>query len=101
VAEAMAQLADEVDWVLLGHCPDGLRKPFREIHPPVAIADYPAALAALNLDVAIAPLEINAFNEAKSNLKLLEYGALGYPVVCSDIVPYQGPLPVTRVANRP
>jgi GT2 family glycosyltransferase/glycosyltransferase involved in cell wall biosynthesis len=101
VAEVMAQLADEVDWVLLGHCPDGLRKQFREIHPPVAIADYPGTLAALNLDVAIAPLEINAFNEAKSNLKLLEYGALGYPVVCSDIVPYQGTLPVTRVANRP
>ena len=55
----------------------------------------------LALDLAIAPLEINAFNEAKSNLKLLEYGILGYPVICTDILPYQGDFPVTRVPNKP
>jgi hypothetical protein len=31
-------------------------------------------MASLNLDLAIAPLEINPFNESKSNLRLLEYG---------------------------
>jgi hypothetical protein len=25
---------------------------------------------------------------------------LGYPVICSDITPYQGDFPVVRVANR-
>jgi glycosyltransferase involved in cell wall biosynthesis len=97
--DVIRNLSDEVDWVFLGFCPDALRPFVREFHPPVAIKDYPAALARLGLDIAIAPLAANAFNEAKSNLKLLEYGALGYPVVCSNVLPYQGNLPVVRVAN--
>jgi len=55
-------------------------------------------LARLNLDLAIAPLEDNSFNEAKSNLRLLEYGILGWPVICSDVYSYRG-APVTCVAN--
>jgi hypothetical protein len=64
------------------------------------LANYPEKLASLDLDLAIAPLEHNSFNEAKSNLRLLEYGVLGYPVICTDIVPYQGDLPVVRLKNR-
>jgi hypothetical protein len=62
--------------------------------------EYPAKLASLNLDLAVAPLEIHPFNEAKSNLRLLEYGVMGWPVVCTDIHPYQN-APVKRVANEP
>ncbi len=47
------------------------------------------ALKALDLDLAIAPLEYNRFNECKSHLKLLEFSALGVPVVCTNIYPYQ------------
>jgi hypothetical protein len=36
----------------------------------------------------LAPLEDNTFNQCKSNLRLLEYGACGFPVVCS-VRPYQ------------
>ena len=92
-------LADEVEWVFFGMCPEQLR-PYVEYHEPVPIGEYPAKLASLNLDLAIAPLEIHAFNEAKSHLKLLEYGILGYPVICTDITPYQGTYPVTRLKNR-
>ncbi len=60
----------------------------------------PAALAKLDLDLALAPVEQNLFNECKSNLRLLEYGACGFPVICSDLVCYRGALPVTRVKNR-
>ncbi|MEJ2712487.1 MAG: hypothetical protein P8014_04805 [Acidihalobacter sp.] len=45
-------------------------------------------------------LEDVPFNHAKSHLRLLEYGILGYPVVCSDLTPYRGDFPVTRVRNR-
>lgn len=93
------ELAEEVDWILLGSCPSLLRPYIRELHDLVDIKDYPAKLASLNLDLAIAPLEINSFNEAKSHLKLLEYGIQGYPVICTDIVPYQGDYPVRRVRN--
>ncbi|HBO4144623.1 TPA: O-antigen biosynthesis protein, partial [Pseudomonas aeruginosa] len=64
------------------------------------IERYPRALAALDLDLALAPVEQNLFNECKSNLRLLEYGACGFPVVCSDVRCYQDDLPVTRVKNR-
>ncbi|WP_278452773.1 glycosyltransferase [Stutzerimonas kunmingensis] len=99
IVDVVRELAAEVDWVFMGMCPEPL-KPYVEFVPGAAIESYPRLLASLNLDLAIAPLEQNLFNERKSNLRLLEYGACGFPVVCSDIRPYQGDLPVTRVRNR-
>jgi GT2 family glycosyltransferase len=92
--------SEEVDWVFFGMCPDSLRRFIAEYHEWAPLQDYPRKLASLDLDLAVAPLEHNPFNEAKSNLRLLEYGVLGYPVVCTDILPYQCGLPVVRVANR-
>jgi O-antigen biosynthesis protein len=100
IAGAVEATAKEVDWVFFGMCPDNLRRFAAEVHDWVPLYDYAEKLASLDLDLAVAPLEYHPFNEAKSNLRLLEYGVLGYPVVCTDIVPYQGDLPVTRVANR-
>ena len=100
IIDVVKELANEVDWVFFGMCPDELRPYIREFHPGVVIEHYPAKLASLNLDLAIAPLEEHPFNMAKSSLRLLEYGVLGYPVICTDILPYQGEFPVTRVANQ-
>ena len=101
LAPVFRALADEVEFVMLGICPDLLRPYVKETHVGVPIELYPQFLCDLDLDLALAPLEIHPFNEAKSHLKLLEYGALGYPVVCTDILPYQGDWPVFRVKNRP
>lgn len=100
IADVVESLATEVDWIFMGMCPDRLRPYVAEIHPGVPFDRYPQALAALQLDLAVAPLEDNLFNRCKSNLRLLEYGACGYPVVASDLLPYQNSLPVTRVKNR-
>jgi GT2 family glycosyltransferase len=100
LAEVVAATTHEVDWVFLGMCPEALRAHVREFHAPVSFAQYPAQLAALDLDLAVAPLEHHRFNEAKSNLRLLEYGALGWPVIASDIHPYRH-APVCRVPNTP
>jgi GT2 family glycosyltransferase/SAM-dependent methyltransferase len=100
IADVVRDLADEVEWVFFGMCPDKLRPYIHEFHNGVPIEEYPRKLASLNLDLALAPLENNSFNECKSNLRLLEYGACGFPVVCTDIVCYQDDLPVTRVKNR-
>lgn len=100
IEDVIKALAGEVEWVFFGMCPDRLRPYVHEYHPGVLIAQYPAALARLNLDLALAPVEQNLFNECKSNLRLLEYGACGYPVICSDIRCYSGDLPATRVKNR-
>ena len=98
--QVMRELASEADFVLFGMCPQALKPYVREFHPAVPFDAYPARLASLGLDLAIAPLEINAFNAAKSNLRILEYGILGWPVVCTDIEPYRG-APVRCVRNRP
>ncbi|MGH8482996.1 MAG: glycosyltransferase, partial [Pseudomonas sp.] len=64
------------------------------------LALYPQKLASLDLDLALAPLEVNLFNDCKSNLRLLEYGACGFPVICTDTKAYQGYLPCTRVISN-
>lgn len=92
-------LYKEVDWVFYGMCPETLRPYVQEFHRPTSIESYPAKLASLNLDLALAPLESNLFNESKSPLRILEYGILGYPVICSDILPYRGGFPVMLAQN--
>ncbi len=100
VADVVEALAGEVEWVFMGMCPIKLRPFIHEFHEGVAIKDYPAKLASLDLDLAIAPLEDNQFNRCKSNLRVLELGACGFPVVCSDVAAFQDGLPVTRVKPR-
>jgi O-antigen biosynthesis protein len=87
--EIIEQTRDEADWVFMGMCPDELRPLLSEFHGIVSMDEYPAYLASLNLDIAVAPLADIPFNRAKSNLRLLEYGILGIPVVCTDIDPYR------------
>jgi glycosyltransferase involved in cell wall biosynthesis len=41
-------------------------------------------------DIGIAPLQNNRFNQAKSNIKFIEYSLAGVPVVASDVSPYSG-----------
>jgi len=97
IEPVIAELASEVDFVFMGMCPKEIRPYIKEFHK-----DYPAKLASLDLDIALAPLEDNPFNACKSNLRLLEYGAMGWPVVCSDVYPFRTSAPpVTRVGTDP
>lgn len=50
------------------------------------IQDYPKGF--YDIDIGIAPLFYNDFNRAKSNIKFLEYSAMGIPTVATDIDPY-------------
>ena len=101
IFDVVREFSNDVDWVFMGMCPDKLRPYVHEIHSGVDLDLYPAALASLNLDLALAPVEDNIFNACKSNLRLLEYGACGVPVICSNVACYrEDNLPVTRVNNR-
>lgn len=100
IEEVVRELADEVDWVFMGMCPDSIAPYVKEVIAGVPFLDYPAKMASMNLDLALAPLEYHPFNLGKSHLRLLEYGILGWPVICTDILPYQGAYPVTRLKNK-
>lgn len=50
--------------------------------------EYPFKLAEIDADVAIAPLSDVPFNYGKSNIRILQYWATGYPVVASNVGPY-------------
>lgn len=99
IAELVRLTRGTIDWVFLGMRPENIHEENVEFYPMVSFADYPASLTGLGLDLAVAPLVDNAFNRAKSNLKLLEYGICGIPVLCSDIEPYRS-APVWRVENE-
>ncbi len=99
IEEVVKSTADEIDWIFFGMCPDSIRRYVKEVHGfEFDFEKYAEKLASLNLDLAVAPLMQHPFNEAKSNLRLLEYGAMGWPVICTDIFPYQN-APVKRVDN--
>ena len=86
--EAFVALKDEVEWVFLGmdpETPPGTHKSFMGATPPER---YLPSLAALNVDLIVAPLEDNLFNRCKSNLRLLEAGICNYPVIASPVAPY-------------
>jgi FkbM family methyltransferase len=100
IIDMVKATAMEVDWVFFGMCPNEIRAYVAEYHEGVILEDYAPKLASLDLDLAVAPLEDVPFNHGKSHLRLLEYGVLGYPVICTDITPYRGDYPVTRVANK-
>ncbi|MEY4591903.1 MAG: hypothetical protein RIR18_798 [Pseudomonadota bacterium] len=101
IKEVVEATHQEVEWVFMGMCPDFLKPFIQEEHNYVSFNDYPEKLASLNLDLAIAPLEQVVFNEGKSNLRLLEYGIMGWPVVCTDVFPYRtNNPPVKCVQNK-
>lgn len=101
IIEVVKATAHEVDWIFMGMTIPELKPFVKEEYHFVPYVDYPKKLASLNLDLAIAPLEVNEFNEAKSNLRLLEYGVMGWPIICTDIYPYQqAGAPVKRVPNQ-
>ena len=100
ILDIVKETANEIDWIFFGMCPDEIKSCVAENHEfEKSFVDYARKLASLNLDLAIAPLEVHPFNEAKSNLRLLEYGVFGWPVICTDIYPYQD-APVKCIRNN-
>src|SRR5574337_151148 len=82
----------DVQLVFAGWVPERVRREVPagrlETHPFVPTNNYYHGLAALRLDIGVAPLRENRFNEAKSNLKYLEYSMFGVPTVASPNYPY-------------
>lgn len=65
-----------------------LDNPQVEMYEPTEIQDYPKWLMDKRLDIGLAPLTDSRFNRSKSNLKYIEFGAMGVPGVYADLEPY-------------
>ena len=87
IEEAVKQTASKYEWHFFGWVPDSLRDKVR-FHQGVDMSQYIDKLAAIRAHVGIAPLVSSSFNKCKSNVKLLEYGALGMATVASGVYPY-------------
>ena len=100
VRNAIAKTSSEFQWVFLGAFPlplqDLVKNGTLEYHQWSRLYDYPKKIASLNCNMMIAPLQNNVFNCAKSDLKLIEAGCYGIPIVCQDIATYkEAPLKFT------
>ena len=82
---------DIFDWHLMGAMPAELREIKSKItfYPWENIFNYPRKIKSIEPDICIAPLTDNVFNSCKSNIKSLEYAAIGAPAVYSDVIPYR------------
>ncbi len=81
--EVVERTHDQVQWVFMDSMPD-VPRDMVEFHQGVPFAQYPAKLASLDLDLALAPLADTEFNSCKSDLRVLEYAACGFPVLASN-----------------
>ncbi|MEW5976528.1 MAG: glycosyltransferase [Acidobacteriota bacterium] len=62
---------------------------FQFVSFEMGYAAYAETLQKTPMDIALAPLQDNAFNRCKSHIKWLEYSACGIPGVYSDLPPYR------------
>lgn len=92
VVDAIIATKDEFKWIFVGGLPKAL-EPFiltgeMEHHPWQTIEMLPRFLTMLRPCMMFAPLRENTFNMAKSDIKFLEAGGVGLPVVCQDMSTY-------------
>lgn len=88
LTDALRKLKREHDCelVFMGYNP--IKGSETEYSSGCKVENYLETLNDLNLDIALAPLASNLFNECKSNLKFLEYSACSFTTIASPVYPY-------------
>ena len=85
---------DKYQFVFVGGVPkqltDLVQQRKIEYQPPSDVFNYPREVTNRGFNVLVAPLIDNRFNRCKSNIKYLEYSAIGIPMIGQDMVTYQG-----------
>ena len=77
-----AATSGKYKFVFVGWVPDEL-KPYVEFHNWTTTDKYVPYLSTLDCDIGFIPLANNRFNRSKSHIKLLEFSAIGLPVIAS------------------
>ncbi len=102
LAKLIRKTSEFCDWIMYmgdGRDPDGnflchVKPPSLNglpvtWHIPQRAAHFMDHAHAVRPDVTVAPLDLTGTNRAKSDLKLLEAGALGVPCIASRLAPYE------------
>ena len=83
---------DKYQFIFVGGIPQQLTEEVKQgkIHaqPPSDIFNYPREMKLRQLDLLIAPLIDSEFNRCKSNIKWLEFSAIGIPMIGQNICTY-------------
>lgn len=83
---------DKYKFIFVGGFPQQLKEEVQqkkvEFQPPSDLLNYPRELQLRNIDLLVAPLIDNTFNKCKSNIKFLEFSALGIPMAGQNILTY-------------
>ncbi len=101
------RLEDRITWVLPVNSDktmlDRLKKFAKNVESvnQTPIADFPQGMLNWNLDLSVAPLQKNDFNDSKSNIKVLEAAAMGFPLIASESFAYDGFLETGMMFNDP
>jgi hypothetical protein len=81
------------EWHFYGSYPFAVREYIQngqmKFVPWVDLPKFPEAMANSGAQLTFASLQDNNFNRCKSNIKLIEAGALGIPCVCPDMPTYK------------
>jgi glycosyltransferase involved in cell wall biosynthesis len=96
VIQHIIKTKTEFNWHFYGSYPLPL-KPYidngqMKFFPWVELTKFPEVMANSGAQLTFACLQDNNFNRCKSNIKLIEAGALGLPCVCPDMVTYKDAL---------
>jgi hypothetical protein len=93
VNDIIRKTSKDIQWVFIGAYPLTLKDLITdgkiEFHNWSMLPQYPRSIYDLKVNLTIAPLRDNVFNRCKSDLKLIESGAFGYPAICQDLVTYK------------
>ncbi|WP_323109408.1 glycosyltransferase [Pectobacterium carotovorum] len=90
----------QVDWVVVGKCPDRFKPLMSEVHDIPRARIYEKNLVSLNLDIAVIP-QVNKFSSCEySSSRVLEHGISGVPIICSYMPEIYRDLPIDQLPNK-
>jgi len=91
VPKVLKEFGDNVEFQFYGYMPDTLKIKGCTFVTPTGVDKYIENMVRINPDIIIAPLCDNYLNRGRSNLRVIEAGAMSVPVVVSagKELPYQ------------
>ena len=103
VRDYVRKTVDKYQWVFVGAFPPQLADLVKggkiEFYPWQNLLNYPRLISKLNVQLMVAPLQVNNFNKAKSDIKFIEACTLGIPCLCQDMETYSTAPPSLKFSS--